>query len=144
MAEDKKIRSAAVVISQGRLLVMFRRRSGKEYYVFPGGGMEENENAAQAAVRETKEETCVDVQISRLLYEGNGQDGQKEFFWLGDYISGQPCLSPDSIESRINSPENYYQPQWLALGNLGKTELYPLEIRDRLIHDLKEGRVDCN
>ena len=45
---EKRISSRAIIIEDGKLLTMFRRKtkkdgSVKEYYVIPGGGLEENE-----------------------------------------------------------------------------------------------------
>ncbi|APX33473.1 hypothetical protein BH708_12945 [Brachybacterium sp. P6-10-X1] len=47
-----RIRAVAVVIEQGHLLVIRRRRDGREYSVLPGGGIEPGETPQDACRRE--------------------------------------------------------------------------------------------
>ena len=49
-------RSAAVLIRDGKILLMHRVKSGKEYFVFPGGLVEPEESPEEAAIREIEEE----------------------------------------------------------------------------------------
>jgi ADP-ribose pyrophosphatase YjhB (NUDIX family) len=49
------------------LLVRYRNANGGTYLVCPGGELEEDENAVQAIVRETMEETKVRVQPKRVV-----------------------------------------------------------------------------
>jgi ADP-ribose pyrophosphatase YjhB (NUDIX family) len=53
------------VISEGRILLT--KRADFETWVLPSGGVEEGESLAQAAIRETKEETGLDVELTRLV-----------------------------------------------------------------------------
>ena len=48
-------RGSSVIIENNKVAVIKRVRDGQEYYVFPGGGIENEENPEQAAVRETIE-----------------------------------------------------------------------------------------
>ena len=62
----------AVIICDGKVLTMFRRLKNKdgsikEYYVLPGGGIEENETMEQTVVRELKEEMNLDIKIIEYL-----------------------------------------------------------------------------
>ena len=61
-------RSSTIILLDGKVAVIKRTRSGKVYYVFPGGGIEENETPEEAAIRETHEELGVTVEIDRLLH----------------------------------------------------------------------------
>jgi ADP-ribose pyrophosphatase YjhB (NUDIX family) len=49
------------------LLVRYRDTCGGTYLVGPGGELKEDENVAQAIVRETKEETNVSMQPKRVV-----------------------------------------------------------------------------
>jgi ADP-ribose pyrophosphatase YjhB (NUDIX family) len=53
------------VIQDGKILLT--RREDFETWVLPSGGVEDGESLAQAAIRETKEETGVDVELTRLV-----------------------------------------------------------------------------
>jgi ADP-ribose pyrophosphatase YjhB (NUDIX family) len=53
------------VIHEGKILLT--RREDFETWILPSGGVEDGESLAQAAIRETKEETGVDVELTRLV-----------------------------------------------------------------------------
>ena len=54
-----------VVLHEGKVLLT--KREDFEVWCLPSGGVEEGESLAEAAVRETKEETGVDVELTRLV-----------------------------------------------------------------------------
>ena len=47
--------------------VLLQRRADKNKWGFPGGAMELGESASEAAIREIKEETGLDVEVSQLI-----------------------------------------------------------------------------
>jgi len=55
----------AAVIHEGKILLT--KREDFEVWCLPSGGVEEGESLAEAAIRETKEETGVDVELTRLV-----------------------------------------------------------------------------
>jgi len=50
---------------EGRILLI--RRTDNDLWAMPGGGMEVGETVSECAVRETKEETGIDVDITSLV-----------------------------------------------------------------------------
>jgi 8-oxo-dGTP pyrophosphatase MutT (NUDIX family) len=54
--------------ADGKYLVVWNKRYGG--FSFPGGRVEEGETTSEAAVREAREETHAEIQISSLVYEG--------------------------------------------------------------------------
>ena len=50
---------------EGRILL--QRRADKNKWGFPGGAMELGESAKETAIREIKEETGLDVEVSKLI-----------------------------------------------------------------------------
>ncbi len=60
------------IISNNRILLT--KRDDFEVWCLPGGGVEEGESVAQAAIRETKEETGLDVKLTSLvgIYSNTG------------------------------------------------------------------------
>ncbi|HEX5403575.1 MAG TPA: NUDIX domain-containing protein [Pseudonocardiaceae bacterium] len=66
-----KANSIAVAVSafiqddEGRILMI--RRTDNDLYSIPGGQVEPGETLTQAAVRETKEETGIDIEVTGLI-----------------------------------------------------------------------------
>ncbi|MEU5015350.1 NUDIX hydrolase [Streptomyces sp. NPDC021749] len=69
-ADERPGIAAAIIVHEGRVL-MFRRRisEGKLSWQFPAGEVEPGETREDAAVRETKEETGLNVSAVKLLGE---------------------------------------------------------------------------
>ncbi len=133
-------RSAGIVIKDGKLLLMHRFNKGREYWVFPGGGVEEGETPAQAAVREIYEETTIDVTINKLLYQIKWDTGEQNYFYLCEYVSGEPRLHPDSVEvEEMKGGEQVYEPMWVEISKLSSLTLYQLEIRDLFLADYQNN-----
>ncbi|MCC6671646.1 MAG: NUDIX domain-containing protein [Planctomycetes bacterium] len=61
--------AAAAVVTRGRDVLLVQRsiRPCRGMWCFPAGFQEHDESPAEAAVRETREETGLDVEILRLL-----------------------------------------------------------------------------
>ncbi|MFF4342813.1 NUDIX hydrolase [Kitasatospora sp. NPDC001540] len=69
-AEDRLGIAAAIVVQEGRLLMVRRRiGEGQLSWQFPAGEIESGESPEQAAVRETAEETGLGVVAVKLLGE---------------------------------------------------------------------------
>ena len=65
---------AAVFDEDGRILLVKRADDGK--WGFPAGGVDPNESAIEAAVRETYEETGIDAEIVALVGVYHGEPGK--------------------------------------------------------------------
>jgi mutator protein MutT len=60
--------AAAIVVAGGRVLLVRRRvAEGRLSWQFPAGQVEAGETAEEAAVREAREETSIEVRATRLL-----------------------------------------------------------------------------
>jgi len=102
--------AAAVVEKDGKfLLVKEVLENNKEYWIIPGGGVEFGETLEQAAVREIKEETNLDIKIVRFI-------GYKEvvrtefnyhaiiFFFLARPAGGELILGDKAIDGKFFTP----------------------------------------
>lgn len=120
-------RVAGVIIKDGKILLMRRVRDGQEYFVFPGGGVEENETIENAVVREIKEEFNLDIKIDKFLFEIENR-GRQEFYFLIKEFFGIPEIGSEEKE-RMNENNQYY-PVWKDLKEI-KTlvNLYPEHAR---------------
>jgi mutator protein MutT len=138
----KRTRAVAIVIKDSEILLMHRKNE-KEYYTFPGGGVEEGETIEQAVLRELQEETTIEATINKLLYHHVYDDDTEQYFYLCDYISGEPKLREDSIERKKTlQGNNSYNPLWVTIEELKNMLVYPLEIKDLLVEDYKNGFIN--
>jgi len=135
---QKRTRAVAIILDNDRVLLMHRWRPEKEYFVFPGGGVEFGETVEDAVVREVREETMLEVSIEKLLYHHVYDDETEQYFYLCRYLSGEPKLGngPEFKEPNLS---NRFRPEWVDAKNLPRLLLYPLEIRDWLIKDIESG-----
>lgn len=138
-------RAAGIVIKDNQLLVMHRKKEGREYWVFPGGHVEEGESSEEAVARELLEETNLQVKVLRLLYchhLTNNQGGkQRQDFYLCEFVDGDLGLGSYTNEAKemVDDNSSLYEPLWVNVEQVKNLLLYPLEIRDWLMEDLKNG-----
>ncbi len=134
----KRIRAVAIIVDNGKILLMHRINNGKEYHVFPGGGVENGETVEQTVLREVQEETSLEVKIEKLLYHHIYDDNTEQFFYLCRYVFGEPKLGDaNEAQEMKNGNTNFYNPVWYEINGLSQLLLYPLEIRDWFIEDSK-------
>lgn len=150
-SRDMGFRAGVIVIHDDAILLMHRVKNEKEYYVFPGGTVEEGESTQEAAVRELFEETTITGKNAKLIYELQINDipleddvlgHKKELLFLCDYVSGTPELKEKSEEFQRSSSKNYYKPVWFPLDKVDQILLYPLEVRDQLKQDVGNNFKD--
>lgn len=116
-------RVAAIIIKKNKILLMRRVRGKREYFVFPGGGVKQDESFPNAIAREIKEELGLDVKLDKLLFRIKNQ-GRQEFYFLIKKFSGVPQLGGE--EKKRMSQSNQYYPIWFNLAELPElSNLYP-------------------
>ncbi|MDO8495985.1 MAG: NUDIX domain-containing protein [bacterium] len=130
-----KHRAVIIMIENDKILLLYRFKNGDEYYVFPGGGVEEGEDLMGAATREAKEETGMDVTISKLLWDYNNHD-RIEHFFLADKFTGE--LKIGGPEEGRQSPDNVYRLEWVALDKIKDLKLVPEEMRDKVLEQFSK------
>ena len=62
------IRVTGILIENGKILLVKQKVNDKRSWSLPGGKLERGETLEQGIIREMKEETGLDVEISKLLY----------------------------------------------------------------------------
>lgn len=122
-------RAVAVVISDGRVLTIRRRRAGAVYAVLPGGHVEAPELPQDAVSRELAEETTLSAQVEKVLWIRTDGGRPASYFLMRD-VTGSPVLAGE--EAMRDSPQNSYQLVWASPGDFEAFNLQPLEIRHPL------------
>ena len=123
-------RVVGIIIKGGKILLMRRIRNGREYFVFPGGGIEGNESLENGVAREIKEEFNLDVKINKFLFQIENR-GRQEFYFLIEKFSGVPKISGDE-KKRMNESNQYY-PVWKDLEEIPNlSNLHPKEAKQKV------------
>jgi 8-oxo-dGTP diphosphatase len=95
-----------IVIESDEGIVLVRRRNPPLGWALPGGFVDRGESVAQAARREAKEETGLDVELTELLgvYSDPGRD-PRDFKTVSTVFiaraSGRPVGGDDAAEARV-------------------------------------------
>ncbi|TES46372.1 NUDIX hydrolase [Shouchella lehensis] len=89
--------SATIVLNKKQELLLIK--GPKRGWEFPGGQVEEGESLVDAAVRETKEETGLDVEISKFcgIFQ-NTTDSICNTLYLANVIGGKLTTTPEALE----------------------------------------------
>ncbi|KEK22666.1 NUDIX hydrolase [Bacillus gaemokensis] len=98
MSDPKHFVSAGVVVlnDEGKILLIRGSRRGWEQ---PGGQVEEGESIQDAVIREVKEETGIDIKVTKFcgIYQ-NLSSGVCATCWLAKSIGGKLATSSESLE----------------------------------------------
>lgn len=98
MSIPKHIVSAATIIlnEQGEILLIKSPRRGWE---MPGGQVEEGESLKDAAIREAKEESGIDIEVTKFcgVFQNVNHSICNSLF-LGKAVGGTPTTSSESLE----------------------------------------------
>ena len=129
---SKKIKTVVCSIIQNENNQIFLGfRNGKNYpgeWDLPGGKLEFQEEPREALIREVKEETNLDVEITEELAYINVIAGENHFIVL-PYITK---IKPDSANYNNNEPKKHERFEWFSIDNLPT----PLLLSARYILDM--------
>ena len=128
-------RAAAIIIKDGKVLLVHRIRGEMEYWVLPGGSIEAGESPEQACCREAKEETGLDIRIVRPVPFSNKE--REEVYFLADQTGG--TLEFGEPEKSRQSPSNQYMLEWIEPTAFGEINFQPEYLRAEIAEHLAAG-----
>lgn len=133
-----RVRATAVVIKDKKLLMIHRFKDPEEYFVLPGGGVEDGETYEKAAIRELKEETSLDSEVKEKLIEYKDIRGEYHVLFLCNPKNNlEVKLEDGSIELQIMNEQNKFKPEWVDINKLIDLTIYPKEEKEFLLNYLK-------
>lgn len=137
-----RTRAGIILIEDDKVALIERHRAGLEYYVFPGGGVDEGETTEQAAIREALEELGVEVVIRQKVAIIHFDQSRQVYFRVervrGEFGSG---TGEEFTDSDPNDPqEGIYIPIWMPINELPKHEkVFPEDVAKLVVESKKNG-----
>ena len=119
--EKIRIRVAVILVKSNTVLLVKHHKYGKEYWLFPGGGLEYGETIESCAKRELKEETNLEIELGDLVLVNESIPPDKHrhvlnlFYW-GKIISGELKVGKDAV---------LVAAEFIALDKLPDLIIYP-------------------
>ena len=129
-----------------RILMVRQDHPERTVWMVPGGGIEDGENSAQAAVREVREETGLEVEILGLIWhvEEVSDRGQRFVnFFKARVAGGELKLGADpefSEDEQVLAQVRFMSRDEVS----GLENLYPEFLREELWQHLEQGTIDYN
>ena len=139
---------AIVLDDRQRMLLVRQRHEGRDIWMVPGGGIEEGENAEEAAIREIREETDLRIGLDGLLWhvEEVSQRGQRFVnFFLGHLEGGAQEISLGYDPELSADKQVLREVRFLTREEIARLEvLYPEYLKDEFWELLDSGKLKYN
>lgn len=153
----QRVSVRGIVKIDGKLLLLHRIKNGEEYWVVPGGGVEDGESYEETVVREMQEEVGIQVkplkEIVRVEFGSPEEyvDNKKvtdlnslnvirlpgwsamDVFYLCEYVSGEVGSGTGVEFAERSSVDNFYEIQAVTAEELKSISIKPAEIRNVLL-----------
>ena len=129
-----RISAGIVVESEGKLLLVRHVRDGKyDFWVAPGGGVQGEEELIEAAQREVREETGLEVEADKLLYIEELFEPELRIckFWFTGLLRGGKI----SIQAPEAMAEHITEAAWLSRSELRARTVFPPALLSRYWED---------
>lgn len=148
-----KTRCAGIVKFGEGIALMHRRNVKKqenstkpygEYYVFPGGGLEEDDASVEDGVkREIKEEFGIEVKVIRKQYENIVPGELAEYIYLCEYVSGEfgTGSGPEFSNDPAYADRGEYLPEIVDKNKIKDLPLIPQNLKEKIVKDIEEGKI---
>ncbi len=125
-ADERPGIAAAIIVHEGRVLMVRRRISeGKLSWQFPAGEVEPGETREGAAVRETKEETGLNVSAVELLGERvHPATGRLMSYTACEVLSGTAYVADTEELAELAWVAHDQIPEYVPYGLFGPVQEY--------------------
>jgi 8-oxo-dGTP diphosphatase len=137
-----RVSARLILIEAGRvLLVRHVHPDGRDFWCFPGGGVERGEGVAETARREAREELGLAVELLGVahLQELRDRGPLLDVFFLARRTGGQPALGADP-EHRGGEPV-LRELAWVPLPELPAWPVLPSDLARALASGFPATRI---
>lgn len=132
----------AIIIEDGKMLVMHRNKHGSQYFTLVGGRAEEGEQPLETLAREVKEEAGLVVTTARLVYyEDHPAPYNEQFIFLCEVAPhGEIAVQEWSEEGQMNRlGANMHTLMWVRLDAFPKLPFRTPQLQQAIAEALKKG-----
>ena len=141
-----RIRAGIVLIQDNKVALIERHRAGLDYFVFPGGGVDEGETPEQAAAREAMEELGIEVAIRQKVAVIQLEQRSRQIYFLVEQTGGEfgTGVGEEYTDADPAGPEEgIYIPVWMPIDELLLHQnIYPADLARLVVKSMKEGWAD--
>ena len=137
-----KTRVRGVIPQEDGIIMMKRVKEvdgkPKEYYVFPGGGVEGNESIEQAIKREIEEEIGIQIKVIGQKYI-DVFNGDINFYLLCEPIEGEigtgqgPEFTSEDYKDR-----GIYMPVVMSRQEFEEKNIRPEQIKEKILNEIEQ------
>ncbi len=135
-----RVSSRAIIFVGRKVVLIHRKRDGLEYWVTPGGKVEEGESLKDTAKREVREEIGIDVEVGEKVLQVTNraydEDSEQHFFLcthragrLGDGAD-EKILHPD--------PDDFSEIVLVDMSDIQNMNVVPAEAKSRIVNLMRQ------
>ncbi len=131
----KRISARAIIVLDQKVLLIHRKRDGAEYWVTPGGKVEEGETFEEAVKREVQEEIGIDIDVGKeALHTTNNvyNQGGEQYFFVCTYRSGHVGTGTDQRMLNLD-PSDFSEVVLVGLEDAKLLNIVPVEVKEVIL-----------
>ena len=133
-------RARVIIVRDGAVALIARRRAGQQYCVFPGGGVEPGETPEAAAAREALEELGLRVVVGRCVAVLAKED-ERQYFFLASVAGGELGTGRGAeVAGRAPASGGDYRPCWCPAARFPTLTVYPVAVQSLVASVLCGGQ----
>lgn len=138
MSQSVRLSAKAIIIQSRMLFTMHHRDPWGDYYILPGGGVNNGEDLISALQRECAEEACARLSVGDVVFvrdyiEDNHEfAGNKPGFHQVEIMFACELLNPDEIVVGEEPDERQVGFAWLPVDRLEEYRLYPKVLIEKI------------
>lgn len=132
----------AIVIENGKILVMYRDKNGSCYHTLVGGSVEGDEPLTNALIREVDEETGLLVTHAKHVFtEKHAPPYNEQVIFLCKVANhNEVAVQSYSEEGQMNAlGMNIHAPIWVPISSFGSIAFRTPQLQQAILEALKKG-----